>query len=554
MLLMPTLAPVQAANPWDWIPAGAGAVIRLQTPETTIQTVADFVNEVQPGFGGMIQGQQGSLGIPIFNPSMEGVDLTRDWYVAVFAKHHAKPGLLMIIPATDVDAIKQAVGDSFSFSVHDGWVVYSESTALVEQLDATASGDSPAISSMIDTRVRDQLQQARAGLFVNGSVLKEIWAAELAGLDEELDEIIDAIDAATAAAGQNPDLSYVWEMYQELGRIGIQGLRDSVSAAVTVNIQDHALHIDELLQVVDNSATHRFLASQPVSNLALLESLPDGLDGYFAAHGDPSVFFDMTERMMDGLLADEAASARYREVMKLFANAEFGDMVGAGDLSGDEDTGALRYSTITELKPAATMREALGIIGDGFEYEIVGMVQRMTVETNAEQIDGKPVDIMRLEQQIPAQLDPLGIQRAMNEKMYGLEGMMQRLMYHDGLVLTSVGGSSEQLKSLMHSDKWSDEQLIAARKRLLDQANIIVLADIPTYARDMAALILSIDGLPIPIRIDGIDAVEIPRSYAGFSIGIEGTAVHSRTVIPAETFQGLARLGMFVFQSLQGAN
>ena len=75
---------VQAAGPLDLIPADATAVVRLKSPEATIGKVGNFANAVQPGLGFMVQGQAPGLGALISNPTLGGVDLKQDWYVAVF--------------------------------------------------------------------------------------------------------------------------------------------------------------------------------------------------------------------------------------------------------------------------------------------------------------------------------------------------------------------------------------------------------------------------------------------------------------------------------------
>ena len=72
-----------AAGPLDLIPADATAVIRLKSPEATIGKVGNFANAVQPGLGFMVQGQAPGLGAVISNPTLGGVDLKQDWYVAV---------------------------------------------------------------------------------------------------------------------------------------------------------------------------------------------------------------------------------------------------------------------------------------------------------------------------------------------------------------------------------------------------------------------------------------------------------------------------------------
>ena len=129
----------QAAGPLDLIPADVTAVIRLKSPEATIGKVGNFANAVQPGLGFMVQGQAPGLGVVISNPTLGGVDLKQDWYVAVFAVKGAEPSVVFIIPATDVKALQGGVGDSFTFASKDSWVAYSQDEAVMELVEECIS-------------------------------------------------------------------------------------------------------------------------------------------------------------------------------------------------------------------------------------------------------------------------------------------------------------------------------------------------------------------------------------------------------------------------------
>ena len=94
-------------EPWDLIPAHASAVIRLQAPENTSQDVAEFADDIQPGFGALIKGRLPLLGPVISNPTLAGVDLSRDWYVAIFAVCGTQSEEVMLIPPTDVSAMAE---------------------------------------------------------------------------------------------------------------------------------------------------------------------------------------------------------------------------------------------------------------------------------------------------------------------------------------------------------------------------------------------------------------------------------------------------------------
>ena len=78
------------------------------------------------------------------------------------------------------------------------------------------------------------------------------------------------------------------------------------------------------------------------------------------------------------------------------------------------------------------------------------------------------------------------------------------------------------------------------------------MGDLPSYFSEVANMILSSGALPIPVQADGLEDLEIPRSYAGFAMVAEPNRLHVRSVIPVETFQGITQLGMFFQQAFRG--
>ena len=75
---------IRAAEGPDLLPDSTAAVIKLMAPQKTLKQLSSFADSVQEGSGGMIKGQAGMLGLGISNPTMQGVDQSRDWWAGVF--------------------------------------------------------------------------------------------------------------------------------------------------------------------------------------------------------------------------------------------------------------------------------------------------------------------------------------------------------------------------------------------------------------------------------------------------------------------------------------
>jgi len=191
----------------------ASVVIRLQAPDTTSTDLAAFVNLVQPGFGGMIPALAPSLGMVISNPTLAGVDMSRDWYLALFAQPVGPPDIVLLIPATDAAKMRKGVNAGFQFVEKDKWVAYSRSASQIEHVQACLGGTVQPISSIIDRRNTDLLNAAHLATFVNVASLKQIFADKLEAAETNLDEFIDAIASQVPAGDGKIDLNYVWDMY-----------------------------------------------------------------------------------------------------------------------------------------------------------------------------------------------------------------------------------------------------------------------------------------------------------------------------------------------------
>lgn len=534
--------------PLEMIPASAAVVIRLQAPETTLNGVASFINKVQPGIGDLAKAQMlPALGRNLSNPTLAGIDQTQDWYVACFMDENRKPQSVMLIPTTDVAEVRKVMGTKFDFVEKDGWLACSTDDQCHARFESCVNGSVKSIAGSLDDRTKPMMMTGHLCIFVNAPVLKEAFAEELGSAEGRLEDLLQLMGNQIRLTNPQLDIGYVLDMYRDLGKVLLQGVRDSGSFAISVKVTDDALQIEQLLSVAADSKTDTFFQTQPVSDMQRLTSVPQGLAGYMAMHGNPDVVLDWSEQMMQNMFKDDEQKEQAAKSIALMRQAKFGTISAGGDLLPEADE-AMRYFGVSEIGPTAVLLEAMQAFGTGMEYEIAGIVQKQTFEVDAEQIDGQSVGIYRLEQTMPAGLDPTGLQKALNDKLYGPDGIVQRIVMQDGLVLQTMGGDLESMQRLMASVQWSDSRLLAARARQHEEANLLILADVPNMVLKFAKLIIGTGMLPVPVQPEQLDGLEIAPSYAGFSMAVESQHLSTRTSIPVETFQGFAQIGMFVQQ------
>jgi len=545
----------QEASPLEMVPQNATVVVRLAAPETTFTSLEEFVNRIQPGFGGVAKIQAlNALGQAIFNPEFRGVDQTKDWYLVISVEGVNSQDAFLIVPVTDAQQMKDAAGDRLQYLDKDGYVVCAKNEASIKAVQECLDGDVDSFTTQLDQRSTVQFMKSQLGVAVNAPSLKQAFASELDSAEDTLDAAIDKMGEQMTQGNPELDFAYVLDMYRDFGRVILQAVRDSQSAVVAINVTDEALEIEELLTVAEGSATDKFLQTQPTSDMARIRSLPAGQLSYWSLSGDPKVLLNWSRKLLSQVYKEEAAKETGLKMLALVEEMEFGATSGGIGIQSDTADGALHFYGASEISPAAKMREAFGLIGEGLEYNVGGIRQTQSFEAAAETIDGQPVDLFRMKQEVPAALDPTGLQKALTDKLYGPDGMTQRIMVKDNVMFQTMGGGLESMKELLSEKPWSDAKLLAARARQHEKANLLILGDLPNGVLSMFQMVLSTGTLPIPLPItaDQLNDLEIPPSYAGFSAAAEPRRLHVRTTIPAETFQGFVQIGMFVQRVFSG--
>ena len=535
----------QNSGGYDLIPGNAAAVLRLQAPDQTIDDLANFVDKVQPGFGGLVRGQTTAIGTVISNPTLAGVDRSKDWYLILFADADRPPESVVLVPSTDAEALQEAVGANFHYAKNDSWVAYSKKAGLIEQVQTCFRGNLAPVSVHMDEHVRRELSSGHLTVFVNSDSLKKTYATQLAKAEDQLDELLEAMGAQIRAGNPALDMEYVMDIYGRFGRLVIQSVRDSKTAVVSVHVTDSAMQIEEILTVHENTQSDTFLKGQPASDMSRLKSVPQGLSGYWAMSGDPAPLMKWGGEMIEAAVTDEEVRKKLLKSLATMRDVRFGTIAAGGDITEDDDV-AVRYFGLAEISPAAKVRDAFLEFGSVMEYEIAGIKQEMSFERDAEQIAGQSVDLYRFKQTIPPALDPTGLQAALNDRLYGADGMTQRLAFKDDLMLQTMGGGQDSMKQLLASGTWSDAKLLQARDRQHKEANALILVDVPNLTLKLAKLIIGTGSLPIPVQAEQLAPLKIASSYVGFSMVAESQRLSVRTTLPVETFQGFAQIAMFV--------
>jgi len=230
-LLLPTVRAQESGL--ELIPETVAAVIRIQAPEQIAADLVEFINKVQPGFGGLAEAQLPmAFGQAIKNPQLAGVDQSKDWYVAFFIDDSGEPQGVLVLPVTDSDEAKGAMEKTFEFAEHEDWLICSPEGRFFDEFEELKDGKLNSAASLLDEQLEAIVMKGHVTFALNAVLLRETFADELNTADDRLEELIQTMGEQIQQASPSMDMEYVLDVYRDLGKSLLQAVNDSESYAL----------------------------------------------------------------------------------------------------------------------------------------------------------------------------------------------------------------------------------------------------------------------------------------------------------------------------------
>ena len=548
---------VKAADaPLSVFPSDTSIVVKLSSPKKVIKNLADAVNLVQPGFGGMVEGQATSIGVGISNPTLQGVDMEKNWWMAVFMIEDSEPQVVFAIPATDVDDMEDAIDESFTFVKKDNWGIYSEDEDAVKRIQSVISGSGKSIEAALSGKLLSSFDSGDLSIYVNTPTLVTLYS-------EQLDEAVENAkgEIANMEKEDNPalasvDLGFLKENLPKLFDKGVEALKDNVGMVLTLNANTKGLQINKVLVQKPSSESAKFLSGITSANIdPLLVSLPANQPIYLASSVDFTKAAVHIYDLMGTATTDEeikTAIANMKSALTGTTSKGFSAAVGLGSM----EEGVLRTYGVQLVTPATKMK---GVVKDA--QKLAGLFnggelqQEMTYEENKEKVSGKSVDIMTVTQSFEnPQMSQMTEQ--ITKIMYGPEGITTRMMYLDEGILQSTGGGTAGMEETYRAftakeNLKSGSALARDRAALQSKLAFVELLDFVSIAAKGAVIAAESGQVPLPISPEQIESIEIQPSYVGVSLAIEDNAIEGRLNIPIEQIQNGMKFGMSIMQMMQ---
>lgn len=539
-----------AAEPADGVPDSASVVLRVKAPQASLGKLGDFVDAVQPGTGAVVKGNLATLGLAISNPTLAGVDVEKDWWAIAFAESRQRPAVVFVVPTTDVNEAKNALPPEYRFHSADKLAIYSESEDALNKVRDRLSGKGTALWSKIDASSKKLFDRSDLSVLVHVRQLAQAFESELQQAEPQLDALLNQISGAVPDV-QRAQLVPMLEMYRVLGKSALQGVRDSHSLTLGVSFSKDAIRFEDRLQVGAGTATAKFFAAQPTSELPLMNRLPPNKLAYFGVKMDMGGMIDWSMNMTKVLTrgASNDRKAQLDAVAKEMHLLKWNEIAGYFNLE-QHGGGAIRAASVVEVTPTNRLRELRRSMMKAVpEVQTPAFKQTTKLEPAVETINGIEVDRITIQQEFGPSLDPLGIQKRIRDVLFGEAGMQQLVMYQPNRSLQTFGGDKAEMQALLtslDSTTTNDVARTAARKRFFDKANVVVLVDLARLA--VSGLKLAAREKVIQIDASVFDGLQLQPSYIGGAIACEATAASAQLEIPVAQAQGIATIVSLVMQ------
>lgn len=542
---------LHAAEGPDLIPQSASMVIRLQAPKTALKEASAFVNDVQQGYGQLVAGQAGMLGVGISNPTMQGVDQGRDWYAAVFLSADEEPAVVFFIPALSVDEMKDAIDESFFFTSKDDIGIYSESEEAIDAVQAHLDDrTSESIGSVASEQIKQMMMASHISVAVNLVSVKETYSAELA---EAREEMMEGIREGLEEAPEVPGVKLDWlpALMEGLADKVTIAVEDAQAYVVALTLAQSGVRLEEYLEFADSSRSAAFLAKYPAGDVKVMSKLPARQLGYGSVSKSLGKLTAWGMSLVPKIVElEEEQAAEWEKAEKSLAQIDFGASAQSFAL-GNLDSGLIRAVAVAQVSPADKFRSTLENVSAAMNgVEFPGMTQEMEYTKDHAEIDGTPVDLIVTRQQMDEGEQFGGLQEQINQVMYGGDGMEARVAFLDGAYIQTVGGGDDYMKDAIaaYNSGTADTDAVFTRdmKPLGEENNFVGLFDLQTLIVEGLKIAVNAPNLPpMPFDQEALEDLNVKRAYIGVSAKTTGNGCSGMLHIPKQTLQ--AGMEMFVF-------
>ena len=280
-------------------------MIRIRAFDATVEKVAALANEVQPGIGDLVTQNATLFGLALSNPTLAGVDRSKDFYLVLYAREDVEPKVLFAIPTTDGPALQKGLPANFVSEVRDSWVFYADKDHGVPE--AATESDS-LWSSLARSKAHGVLEDSDIGLFVNVEHLTQVYDAKI---KEGCAKFEEQVQQGLKTPGVENAESAV-EILKMEADLAFQLLEETDALTVGINASSAGLEIVDYFDFDAESEVAAFLKKQPTSKFDSLSKLGAGLPVYLGVSADFSEVAKLAQKFTTSLYKEKSVQDEHQ--------------------------------------------------------------------------------------------------------------------------------------------------------------------------------------------------------------------------------------------------
>ena len=549
-----------AETPLDVIPKTVSLVVRLKAPKTIVDKASKISDVARLGLGQFIVGQWASIGQFIGNPNLDGIDQKGEFWIAVFFRELGPPDIVLIIPGSDLDDMKDAIDASYEFTQYKTWGVYSKSKGAMKRFEECIAGKAEALGEFPDEKTTEVFNQGDANLFINLLEIKKTYQDRIdqsqevikKGLQEAKEQIEKVEESGDIPGSEDFDMEEVFKFYENLIPLYYQAIADAESYTFSIKLDDSGVIAREYFQFQPESQTAKFFAQFSPATSSALTQLPKDQRVYLEFSGKMiQSQMETAETVLNFFKHSEEKKKEIASTIEKIKALKFGNM-GLSLALGDLSEGTIRSSVVGNASPGSDFKEAIReILPVISNYELAGMKQEVELVKDAETYGNLKADISKITQTIaPEYKIAEEVIQPFMEALYGPEGVVTRTVYLPDAYIQTLGGGRAQMEAAIKAQKEGASMsegtaLKRDRSRLPEKTDITLFVDAPNLLIDISRKIIEAEIIPmIPVLVDTtpLTDLKLSQSYLGWSLATTKEGVHMQYSIPLEQIKNWGKL------------
>ena len=428
------------------------------------------------------------------------------------------------------------------------WTLYTNNENVLKLL-AFDRGQTKTFASLVEPRAKEMLDSGDGAVIVNAAMLIEKYGDKLAEARDRALRQIDSLPDENLGGGTgNSNPKATKKLYSSLAGMGFDVLKDAKWFAGRRELHGGRRRVERDARREGIERRRQVAGGASSSALENLGLLPAGAMAYFGYQFDYRETSKLTREFNQLAYGDDSPNTQ-----KLNAASELKAEAGPGAIVGSFSFvagGGISISSLQQAEQPEKLNAAEGQIQQATEAKTPGYDQSAEFRAGAETYQGRPVDLLTTRFAFKDTADQgQQIGQKMIQKIFGGTSLETRMTAIEGLAVHAGGNDPKYLQQTVDGLSSGegvlglDEAFAKTRDHLGEEANLLILLNVPRLVVDVVGLIRDIPPFDMLLAQAPFNfGVQPATSYAGVAIAAQPQALRVQLYIPVEQPKGVLQI------------